>query len=238
MDRIAPTRHPGGRSAGTQSWRDLLFVHWEVPLEALRPLLPARLSVDTFEGRAYVGMVPFVMKDIRPAWLPRVMAQNFLETNLRTYVHLDGEGPGVWFFSLEASSLLAVMAARLGWSLPYHHARMSLERQGDRIDYRSVRRSDGAEVTVSWTPGAMLGPSTPGTVEHFLLERYLLYAERRGQLFAGQVHHEAYPAREVELHGLEESLAEAAQLPGYDAPPAFVHACDGVDVEMFAIEPV
>ncbi len=238
MDRIAPTRHPGSRNAGTQSWRDLLFVHWEVPHEALRALLPARLSVDTFEGRAYVGMVPFVMKDIRPAWLPRVMAQNFLETNLRTYVHLEGEGPGVWFFSLEASSLLAVMAARLGWSLPYHHARMSLERQGDRIDYRSVRRSDGAHVTASWTPGAMLGPSTPGTVEHFLLERYLLYAERGGQLFVGQVHHEAYPAREAELHELEESLAQATQLPGYAAPPAFVHACDGVDVEMFAIEPI
>lgn len=235
MDRIAPTRRPAGDDAGTQSWRDLLFVHWEVPVEALRPHVPARLELDLWEGRALVGLVPFAMRNIKPSWLPRVMAQNFLETNLRTYVHLGGEEPGVWFFSLEASSLLAVTAARLGWALPYHHAQMSMTRQGERFDYETVRQSDGARAAVSWTPGKRLGASKPGTVEHFLLERYVLYTERGGQLSRGRVHHPAYEAREAELHRFEETLAEAAGLPGLVGEPAFVHACDGVDVEMFGI---
>lgn len=238
VDRIAPTRRPPGPNAGTQRWRELLFVHWEVPVETLRPLVPARLSIDAWEGRALVGLVPFAMRAIRPRWLPRVLAQDFLETNLRTYVHLEGEEPGVWFFSLEASSWLAVTAARLGWSLPYHHAEMMMRRDGERIDYATERRRDGARAVVSWTPGMVLGASAPGTVEHFLLERYVLYAERRGQLHRGRVHHPAYQARAAELHRLEESLAEAAGVPGLKGPPAFVHACDGVDVEMFGIVPV
>lgn len=238
MDRIAPTRRPAGANAGTQSWRDLVFVHWEVPLQALRPLVPARLSIDTWEGRALLGLVPFAMREIRPRWLPGVLAQNFLETNLRTYVHLDGQEPGVWFFSLEASSWLAVTAARLWWALPYHHARMSMRREGERFEYASARRSDGARVGVSWTPGERLGASVPGTVEHFLLERYVLYAERGGQLYRGRVHHPAYEARTAALHRMEESLAAAAGLPGLAGEPAFVHACDGVDVEMFGIEVV
>lgn len=238
MDRVAPTVRPPGANAGTQRWRDLAFVHWEVPLAALRPHVPARLELDTWEGRAFLGLVPFAMRDIRPRWLPRVMAQNFLETNLRTYVHLDGREPGVWFFSLEASSWLAVTAARLGWALPYHHARMSMVRDGERLDYETVRRSDGARARVSWTPGRQIGASTPGTVEHFLLERYVLYAERGGALYRGRVHHPAYEARTATLHRMEESLARAAGLPGLEGEPAFVHACDGVDVEMFGLEAV
>ncbi len=238
MDRVAPTRRPPGANAGTQRWRDLAFVHWEVPVEALRPHVPARLELDTWEGRAFLGLVPFAMRDIQPSWLPRVMAQDFLETNLRTYVHEGGQEPGVWFFSLEASSWLAVTAARIGWALPYHHARMSMERSGERFDYETVRRRGGARAAMSWTPGTLLGASAPGTVEHFLLERYVLYSERGGRLFRGRVHHAPYEARTATLHHMEESLAAAAGLPGLSGDPAFVHACDGVDVEMFALAPV
>lgn len=238
MDRIAPTRRPPGANAGTQRWRDLAFVHWEVPVAALRPHVPARLELDTWEGRAFLGLVPFAMRDIRPSWLPRPMAQDFLETNLRTYVHQGGREPGVWFFSLEASSWLAVIAARLGWALPYHHARMSMVREGERLDYATERRRDGARALVSWTPGRRLGASEPGTVEHFLLERYVLYAERGGRLYRGRVHHPAYVARTATLHRMEETLAAAAGLPGLAGEPAFVHACDGVDVEMFGLEAV
>lgn len=235
MDRIAPTRRPEGPNAGTQRWRDLLFVHWEVPAQVLRPLIPARLELDTWEGRALVGLVPFEMRAIRPRWLPRWLALDFLETNLRTYVHLDGEEPGVWFFSLEASSWLAVMAARMGWGLPYHHARMLVRKEGERIDYATERRKDGARAVVSWTPGRVLGPSAVGTVEHFLLERYVLYAERRGRLVRGRVHHAPYVARAVEVHRVEETLAEASGVPGLRGEPAFVHACDGVEVEVFGV---
>lgn len=237
MDRVSASLRPPGRNDGTQTWRDLLFVHWEVPVEVLRPLVPAALRIDTWEGRALLGVVPFAMRRIRPRWLPRVLALDFLETNLRTYVHHGGERPGVWFFSLEASSWLAVTAARLGWALPYHFARMTMEREAERFVYSTERRLGGAAARFEWTPGPLLGASTPGTVEHFLLERYELYAQRGGTLYRGRVHHPAYEAREATLHRAEESLAAAVGLPGL-REPAFVHACDGVDVEMFAIEAV
>ena len=142
MDRVTPTRRPEGENAGTQRWRDLLFMHWPVPVELVRPLVPKRLSLDLFEGQLYVGLVPFAMHEVAPSWLPGALAFDFLECNLRTYVHLDGEEPGVWFFSLEAASWLAVQAARAGWGLPYHHAAMtSVLDRGHRV-YETVRRGE------------------------------------------------------------------------------------------------
>ena len=122
MDRLSPTYQPNRKVGGHQKWRQLLFMHWPVPIEELRPLVPERLSLDLWEGKAYLGVVPFIMRDVAPWWLPSFFAFNFLETNLRTYVHLDGEEPGVYFFSLDAASRLAVWAARMGWGLPYFYA--------------------------------------------------------------------------------------------------------------------
>jgi uncharacterized protein YqjF (DUF2071 family) len=141
IDRIAPTRRPAGEVRGYQRWRDLLFLHWIVPEQALRALVPASLQIDTYGGNAYVGLVPFLMLGVRPAWLPEQLGFDFLEANLRTYVHVDGRDPGVYFFSLEAASWLAVRAARLGWGLPYHHARMRMEKADGCIAYESRRRS-------------------------------------------------------------------------------------------------
>ncbi|MEX1362466.1 MAG: DUF2071 domain-containing protein, partial [Nannocystaceae bacterium] len=122
------------------------------PVAALRALIPEPLEVDTWEGRAYVGLVPFAMRRIKPSWLPRAMAFDFLETNLRTYVHLAGQRPGVWFFSLEASSWLAVQAARIGWSLPYHYARMSMTRDDGQLESVSERRRGQASARLRWSP--------------------------------------------------------------------------------------
>src|SRR5262249_16954314 len=97
MDRIAPTRRPPDPPAGFQRWRTLAFLHWEVPAEGVAALIPQELSVDTFEGRAWVGVVPFTMKDVSPWWAPSVPGvSNFHELNVRTYVHLRGDHPGVW----------------------------------------------------------------------------------------------------------------------------------------------
>src|SRR5688572_14478242 len=124
IDRVSPTKRPEGTNAGTQNWRELLFVHWTFEPEIMRKLVPDVLELDLWEGRAYVGLVPFAMEDVRPAFSPRVLGMDFLETNLRTYVVHNGE-PGVWFFSLEAASRLAVKAARMMWGLPYFHAEMT-----------------------------------------------------------------------------------------------------------------
>lgn len=234
MDRIAPTQRPEGKNAGTQRWRELLFLHWPVPVEALRPLIPARLSLDLWEGEAFVGVVPFLMREIAPSWWPKALGFDFLECNLRTYVHLEGEGPGVYFFSLEASSWLAVQAARVGWGLPYHHARMTSASADGVTEYRTVRRSDGARHAVRYEVGEALGPSAPGSLEHFFLERYLLYSEKGEELVLGQVHHPPYPAQRATVHEVEDSLVAAAGLPPVSGPPALVHYAAGVDVEVFA----
>src|SRR5262249_60783837 len=112
-------------------WRDLLFLHWAVPAEPLRALVPEQLDLDLFEGTAYVGLVPFSMTDVRPVGLPPIVGlSRFHETNVRTYVHRAGSDPGVWFFSLDAANRVAVALARRLYHLPYYFARMFLEREG------------------------------------------------------------------------------------------------------------
>jgi uncharacterized protein YqjF (DUF2071 family) len=226
-------QRPDRKPSGTQNWRDLLFVHWEVSRDALRALVPKSLELDLWEGRAFVGVVPFVMQAVRPAFLPRVMALDFLETNVRTYVRYR-DRPGVYFFSLEASSFVAVKAARWGWGLPYFHASMSIQHDGDYIEYESERRDrGGARHRARYRPGQLLGASAPGTLEYFLLERYLLFSTKRGRVYEGQVHHVPYPAQLVEIVSIEDDLVAAAGLPQPSEPHAIAHYAAGVDVEVF-----
>ncbi len=247
IDRRRPARPPG-RGAGYQSWRDLLFLHWPVPADALRRAVPAGLEIDTYDGVAYVGVVAFAMERVRPWWLPPPLAFEFLETNVRTYVHLDGgRGPGVFFFSLDAASRLAVWAARATFGLPYHFARMRLERRsggaggggGGEVEYEVERRSNGARFLARYETGPEdLGPSPDGTLDHFLLERYFLHLEHGGALFTGQVHHAPYPRRPVRALEVRDGLVAAAGLPAAPpGPPPLVHFSPGVDVEVFALRP-
>lgn len=235
IDRIAPTLRPQGKNAGTQRWRELLFIHWAVDAAKLRGLVPAALELDLYDGIAYVGVVPFAMEGVRPRWLPNALAFTFLETNVRLYVHYQGK-PGVYFLSLEAASWLAVRAARIGWGLPYHHATMSLAADADDVrTYTSARRRD-AEINLHmrYQVGEQIGASVPGSIEHFLVERYLLFTEHRGRLRCGQVHHTPYPVQRAELLTCEESLVAASGLSRANKP-THVHYAAGVDVEVFAL---
>jgi uncharacterized protein YqjF (DUF2071 family) len=233
LDRIAPTRRPDRTPSGSQRWEELLFIHWTYPLEAVRPLVPSALELDAWEGRIHVGIVPFVMKDIRLRGFPRGTGLDFLETNARTYVVHRGV-PGVWFFSLEASSWLAVQAARLGWGLPYHHARMTRRRDGNRVHYTTTRRAQAsARLDVRYAIGEPLGPSKPGTLEHFLLERYVLFTERGGRIHEGRVHHVPYPVQRAHVESIDEGLLAAAGLPAPKGPPETAHFASAVDVEVF-----
>ena len=241
MDRIAPTRRPEGRRvAQQQTWESLLFLHWRVPVEHLRPLVPAALEIDTFEGDAWVGLVPFTMKGVRLAGLPAVPGtSDFHETNLRTYVHHRGENPGVWFFSLDAAAWLPVQVARAGWHLPYHHARMSLTRGDDGVvEYDTARLGStaAAHCKVRYRPDGEVTPAVPGTLEHFLAERYLLYADRGGgRIQRGQVHHTPYPLQRATVLSWEESIFAAAGIARPAGEPV-AHYAAGVSVDVFDLE--
>jgi uncharacterized protein len=254
LDRMAPTRRPAGRPIGYHRWSNLLFVHWRLPAEIVRPLLPAELTLDTWEGDALVGLVPFHLSGVRPWWSPPVPGiSTFCETNVRTYVHHRSQHPGVWFFSLDAASSLAVRIARWRWSLPYYRAAMDLQRRGSSIRYSSRRQWPGpagaccrieATIGSGWGDAAVRDGSgaadiaIPGSLDHFLIERYILYAHSAGGgLLMGRVHHPPYVLRRVQLDCFEETLTAAAGLAplGEICHTAF---SEQVDVEIFPLMPV
>src|SRR5687768_422375 len=174
-------------------WHELLFMHWAVPAEALRPFIPASLKLDTFDGRAYVGIVPFRMSGVRARLLPPVPGTSaFPELNVRTYVTIGGK-PGVWFFSLDAANKLAVRGARWLFHLAYFDATMrctrgdAAEGGGDWVNYQSTRThrsAPAAEFTARYRPTGSVFAARPGTLDYFLTERYCLYSADR----AGRVH--------------------------------------------------
>lgn len=243
IDRLAPTRRPDERPVMYQSWRHLLFLHWALPPEVMAPLLPPGLTLDTFDGKAWVGLVPFTMRGVRPRGLPAVgFLSDFHETNVRTYVHFQGKDPGVWFFSLEAANAIAVRLARAWFKLPYHYARMELTtgREGEPLSYRSERRWPGptpATCSVRCTPRGSSAPSSPGTLQHFLVERYFLYSTANGSLHRGQVHHPPYQVRGADVEGLDESLLAVAGIVRPAEPPLALFS-EGVDVDVFRLRRV
>ena len=237
LDRITPTHRPEGRANGTQSWRSLLFMHWPVPVDVMRRLVPEPLELDLWEGTAYIGVVPFKMQRVRPKWLPPAFAFEFLEANVRTYVY-HGNQPGVYFFSLEAASALAVWCARQFWGLPYYYAHMNTHEENEIIQYESVRRHSGAKHKVRYRIGEKLGPTQPETLEFFFLERYVLFVERQRQLLAGRVYHQPYPAHLAEVLSIEDELMLASGFEYTNELPHFAHYSPGVDVETFDLQPV
>jgi uncharacterized protein YqjF (DUF2071 family) len=224
-----------------QRWRDLLFLHWEVPVETILPTLPAGLEPDTFGGRAFAGIVPFRMEGVRPAFLPALPGiSDFPELNLRTYVRDRAGVPGVWFYSLDAGGRLAVAIARTFFHLPYHAARMEMRRgvAAEPISFQSRRRASGEESRFDWSPGAALPAPAAGSLEHFLVERYRLYAAGEGRLFRGAVAHPPYALRRVEVTRCAESLFSAAGFAAPGRQPDHAVCSDGVDVEVLPLEEI
>jgi uncharacterized protein YqjF (DUF2071 family) len=230
------------RTAGYQRWQKLSFLHWRVPAELLQSLIPPSLTIESFDGSAWLGLVPFSMESIRPWWSPAVPGISwFLETNVRTYV-VDRRGvPGVWFFSLDANKQLAVTLARTFWHLPYKMATLSLECNDAADQVRSLsykgHRTDSprGDYTISVTVDRSLSPvvSAPGSLEHFLLERYVLFAQRRnGQMMTGVVHHAPYLYRSVRECHVQQSMTDAMGCSTSGRSPDHVAYSDGVDVRV------
>ncbi len=195
----------------TQIWHELLFAHWPVSLEHLRPLVPPILPLDTYEGECWIGIVPFYMTYVRPRWMPPVNGlSNFVELNVRTYVTLQGI-PGVYFFSLDASNPIAVALARSFFHLPYFNATMSSKRVEGVIHYYSQRTHKNAPPAVF---DAVYRPTTPiffaqkGSLEHWLTERYCLYTVLPGEgVYRGDIHHIPWPLQLAELETRKDTMA-------------------------------
>ncbi|HEU5234934.1 MAG TPA: DUF2071 domain-containing protein [Terriglobales bacterium] len=204
-----------------QRWHDLLFAHWPVPPEKIRPLVPRELELDTFEDKAWVGVIPFWMSGVRFRGIPSIpTASTFPELNVRTYVCAPQQPnkPGVYFFSLDAASVLAVLGARAGAGLPYFWAEMKAESAGDEIRYRSIRRQSprGADLLARYRP---TGPActTKTAVENFVTERYCLYVVRSGVVHRIQIHHLPWPLQPAEAEFEKNTMAAAH---GIQLPPA------------------
>ena len=195
-------------------WQDLLFMHWPLKEEVLRPLIPSALALDTFDGSAWLGVVPFGMSGVRPRFVPEVSwLSDFPELNVRTYVSADGK-PGIWFFSLDAHNPIAVRVARATFNLPYFDAKMSYHVVGEEVRYRSVRTHRGVpptEFAVRYRPAGDPFESRPGTLESFLTERYCLYAsDNRSNARRGDIHHDLWPLQPAEAE--IETLAMTQQI--------------------------
>ncbi len=192
-----------------QTWEDLLFAHWRVPEEDLRPLVPAELELETFDGSAWLGVVPFVLTGLRlRGLLPVPRFSSFPELNVRTYVTRGGK-PGIWFFTLDAASTWAVEGARLTYKLPYRRARMSVERRSGWIAYESSR--EGAVFSARYRGAGDLFRAEPGSLEWFLTERYCLYAVDDGMPKRAEIHHPPWTLQAGEAEIALNTMAPVAQ---------------------------
>jgi uncharacterized protein YqjF (DUF2071 family) len=196
-----------------QTWNDLLFAHWRASPELLRALLPDGLELDLYDGDAWIGITPFAVSALRLRGLPPLpLVSSFLELNTRTYVTAGGK-PGIWFFSLDTSSELAVAAARRGYKLPYFRAEMRAEWRAGRLDYESRRRDPRGEPASFrgrfWPTGDELG-ADPGSLAHFLTERYCLYTTDEGRLKRAEIHHRPWPLQPAETEIDQNTMPPAA----------------------------
>jgi uncharacterized protein YqjF (DUF2071 family) len=217
------------------NWHDLLFLHWPVPENLVRPLVPAGLELDRFDGRTWIGVVPFYMTGVRPRIGSKVFAFDFPEVNVRTYVRRNGR-LGVWFFSLDAGHRLAVLAARCFFHLPYEFATMSSSCSGNLVDFRSRRVSTpNVEIAGRYKPIGEPFRSVQGSLEYWLTERYCLFSvNKRGDIFFGEVHHPPWPLQSAEAEMERNSMTALLGIP-LPAEPPLLHFAKRLDVVAWSL---
>ena len=202
-----------------QTWHDLLFAHWPISSDALRPLVPDQLHLDTFESQCWIGVVPFWMSGVQARGLPPLPGlSRFPELNVRTYVTYQDK-PGVYFFSLDAANLPAVWAARTFYHLPYFHAEMSSRDDNGIIRYSSRRHRGQAGFEASYQGVSSVCRSDKRTLEHFLTERYCLYTTHDLHVYRGDIHHLPWPLQNAEAEIRRNTVAAAAQIAPQDCCP-------------------
>jgi uncharacterized protein YqjF (DUF2071 family) len=220
-------------------WSDLAFLHWPIDPAQIRPMIPDVLEIDTFEDRAWLGIVPFRMEEVHLRFAPPIPTANaFPELNVRTYVRA-GTRRGVWFFSLDAASSVAVRGARLMYNLPYFDAEMSVERHGERIEYRSQRVHGGAppaRLHAIYEPVGPVSLAEEGTLDHFLVERYCLFnVQHSGAAGYIDIHHQRWPLQPATADIGVNTMATAAGITLPETPP-LVHFARTIEVLVWTHE--
>jgi uncharacterized protein YqjF (DUF2071 family) len=250
LDPLKSVQHrpwplPARRWTMRQTWHDLLFAHWPVDADQLLGYIPPGLELDTFDGTAWLGVVPFRMSGVRPRNLPAVpWLSAFPELNLRTYVKRRPPAPpqpGVVFYSLDAANPLAVSIARRFYHLPYYRASMQLVDDGNTIRYRSQRTHSGASpaaFVADYAPTGGIYTASSDTLDQWLTERYCLYTtDARGRLNQAQIHHIPWPLQTAECELYENTVAAAAGLALPNVPP-LLHFARRLDVLIWPLQPV
>ena len=237
IDRLSIRDRPSGQPVMHQKWGKLLFMHWRIDADLLRPLIPAGLEIDTFDGSAWIGIIPFTMWDIRafPPYVPRVPGLNAMhELNVRTYVHLNGT-PGVWFFSLDCNNDAAVLGALTFYYLPYYDAEIALVQRNSTVSY-SLKRTDEpvANFEATWNLGVPLPTSKEDSLEFFLTERYCLFSEHKGNLYQSRIHHQSWALQTATLVGHSSTMIEILNLTEPDNVP-LLHYAEAIAVDIWML---
>jgi uncharacterized protein len=222
-----------------QTWHNLLFAHWPVPAEAIRPLLHEGLQLDTFDGDAWIGIIPFRLSGIQLRWLPPVpFVETFTEINVRTYVKFQGK-PGILFLSLDTDNPLVTAFARPWFHMPYHNADMQFRVSGEKVIFCSKRRARGAErpgFCAVYEPGANLAAAQAGTLEHWLTERYCFYCRNTvGNLFRCEAHHPRWRLREAQADVIENTMTAPYGIDLGDRKP-LLHYSHRMDALIWPVE--
>lgn len=233
---------PAGRPAMYQGWKKLLFLHWKFDVETVQKTLPKGLFVDSHDGNAWVGIVPFMMRNIHPWWFPSVPGvSNFLEVNLRTYVR-DANGiPGVWFYALAANQRLAATWGNKVFHLPYYYTKLNVDVSEDNNSFEysmsNSGKPDGFESEFHWTNQGMPKIAEKESLDFFLFERYLMYNQTGPEQFRkGIVWHTPYERQNVDLKKFDDNMLKLAGLEPTGRPPDHVAFSPGVDTQVFPLQ--
>lgn len=220
LDRLAMRSRPEGRPVMYQNWDNLLFLHWPVKIEAIRPLIPAELEIDAFDAKAWIGITPFAVTNLRLAGLPRVPGFDaFFELNVRTYV-VYKKMPGVWFFSLDASKLIPTLAARLAYLLPYLHARIDFRQTKGLSRFESERRCDNTvRFQATWRTGMRLGEPDATSLAFFLVERYCFFVAHRDRVLITRIHHRPWTLNEATVESYASTMLKPLGISQPDSLP-------------------
>ena len=231
---------PDGPWAMAMNWHDLLFAHWPIPSAEMKPVIPAGMELDTFDGTAWLGVVPFRMSGVRPRGIPVLpWFSVFPELNVRTYVTAGGK-PGVYFFSLDAANPVAVAVARKRYHLPYFRAAMRCRDSSGWVDYSSRRTHQGApaaEFRARYRPTGEAFQAPRGTIEYFLTERYCLYTTSGAGVCRAEIHHAPWPLQPAAAQIKVNTMAQAHGLHLPDVPP-LLHFAKRLDVVAWTLKQV